>query len=209
MFVETADYQRFHDTLADACTKYGCAIHAYVFMTNHVHLLAMPTETGALAKAMQAVGRRYARHFNDTYQRSGHLWGERYKAIPIDAEQYLFTCYRYIELNPVRAGLAAQPLYYPWSSHKANALGAYDRLVTPNERYMALGSDPRTRQTAFRALFSEELSDETLETIRDATTRGSALGGQRFRDEIAAHRSRRVQPATRRRGSREKDEIGV
>ncbi len=209
MFVDTADYRLFHETLASACADHGCDIHAYVFMTNHVHLLATPNELNAFAKAMQTIGRRYVRRFNDTYRRSGHLWGGRYKAIAINTEQYLFTCYRYIELNPVRAGLAAGPRDYPWSSHGANATGANDKLITPHERYTALGADPSARQTAYRALFSEELSKATLERIRESTNRGWALGSQRFRDEVAALLGRRTPPATRGHRPHRNDEMRV
>jgi len=116
MFVAGSDYRFFSQCLRAACEQFGCLLHAYVFMTNHVHLLVTPTTASSIAKVMQSVGRRYVRRFNDTYLRTGTLWEGRYKATLVDSEQYLLACYRYIELNPVRARLVADPRAYPWSS---------------------------------------------------------------------------------------------
>ena len=209
IFVADADYRFFRACLREACNEHGCQVHAYVLMTNHVHLLMTPMSASGIADAIQSVGRRYARRFNDTYQRTGHLWGGRYKATLVDTEQYLWACHQYIELNPVRAGLTADPGAYRWSSHRANALGDTDTLVTPHERYHALGPDARVRRGAYRAFFSEVVSDSTLRTIRDATNKGWPLGSKRFREEVAALLARRTQPAFRGRRPRRKDEIGV
>jgi putative transposase len=209
LFVADSDYRFFRDCLRVACERHGCHVHAYVFMTNHVHLLMTPTSASSIAKVMQSVGRRYVRRFNDTHQRTGTLWEGRYKATLVDTEQYLLTCHRYIELNPVRAGLVPDPRRYPWSSHRANAFGASDPLVTPHERFHALGPDARTRRAAYRALFSDSPSDSTLGAIRDATNGGWALGSRRFRDEIASLLARRTLPALRGRRPRRKDENRV
>ena len=191
VFVDGADYSFFCSSLERACGEHGCHVHAYVLMTNHVHLLVTPDTERAIGRALQTLASRYVRRFNLIYQRTGHLWGGRYHAAVINTEQYLFTCHRYIELNPVRAGLASHARDYPWSSYRANALGVSDRLVTPHERYVALGRSASAQQVAYRALFSEELTDSTLAEIRDSTKRGWALGSKRFRDEIAAHLRRR------------------
>ena len=206
MFVAGSDYRFFSQCLRAACEQFGCLLHAYVFMTNHVHLLVTPTTASSIAKVMQSVGRRYVRRFNDTYLRTGTLWEGRYKATLVDSEQYLLACYRYIELNPVRARLVADPRAYPWSSYRANAFGAADPLVTPHERYQTLGSSASDKRRAYRALCGA-LSDSTLADIRDATNRGWALGGKRFRDEMATLLARRTHPRPRGRPPRRNDEI--
>jgi putative transposase len=193
-FAGDSDYQFFLDCLRAACEQYGCQVHAYTLMTNHAHLLMTPRTGFAIGSVMQAVGRRYVRRFNDTYGRTGPLWEGRYKAAVVETKQYLFACHRYIELNPVRAGLVDHPRDYPWSSHRANALGARDPIVTPHDEYLALGADARTRQAAYRSLFDAGLDDSTLGAIRDATNKGWVLGSKRFRDEIATLLDRRTQP---------------
>lgn len=206
IFLAHADYRFFGDCLRAACDLHGCQVHAYAFMTNHVHLLMTPATASGIADVMQSVGRRYVRRFNDTHQRTGTLWEGRYKATLVDTEHYLLACYRYIELNPVRAGLVRAPRDYCWSSYRANALGGRDPLVTPHERFHALGGEARSRQGAYRALFSDELPDSTLDAIRDATNTGWALGTKRYRDEIAALLARRTQPAPQGRRPRWNDE---
>ncbi|HSQ31404.1 MAG TPA: transposase [Gemmatimonadaceae bacterium] len=202
MFVADSDYLLYRDCLLRACQRYGCAIHAYVFMTNHVHLLATPRDTSGLGKMMQSVGRRYVQIFNSQYDRTGTLWEGRYKAVVIDSERYLFTCYRYIELNPVRAGMTAHPAQHRWSSHRANALGQSDALLTPHDAYQALGGDPRSRQAAYSALYADCIDDETLRDIRSATNKGWALGSDHFRDMVSRDSGRRASPL--RRGPRGK-----
>jgi len=142
LFVDDVDYRFLHQCLRAACDRHGCRVHAYVFMTNHVHLLVTPATPTGISRMMQSVGRRYVRRFNDTYGRTGTLWEGRHKATLVNSDQYLFACYRYIELNPVRAGLVVDPIDYCWSSHRANALGAWDPIVVPHYSYDALGSDP-------------------------------------------------------------------
>lgn len=194
LFAGEPDFQFFRDCLKEACDRQRCQIHAYVFMTNHVHLLMTPSTEEGIGKVMQSVGRRYVQYFNFTYGRTGTLWEGRYKATPIDTEGYLLTCYRYIELNPVRARLATHPREYRWSSYGSNAEGRSDPLVVAHERYRALGRDPQDRQAAYRALFQAHLDEPTLNTIREATNKGWALGDDRFREEIARLLSRRAQP---------------
>jgi putative transposase len=209
LFVADADYRFFHDCLRTACDKYGCHVHAFVLMTNHVHILATPATATAIGQMMQSVCRKYVRRFNDTYRRIGTLCEGRYRATLVDTERYLFACHRYIELNPVRAGLVTDPRHYFWSSHETNALGATDPLITPHERYLALGESARARQSAYQALFGEPLSDAMLADIRHATNKGWALGSRRFRDEVATLLARRTQPAPRGRPPRWNDENRV
>ena len=207
MFARNADFRFFGSCLQAACERYGCQVHAYVFMTNHVHLLMTPSSTNGIANVMQTVGRRYVQRFNSAYRRTGTLWEGRYRATLVESESYLFACHRYIELNPVRAGLVREPSDYSWSSHAANALGARDPIVTPHECYLILGHDPSARQTAYRSFFVTPLDDSTLGAIRDATNQGWALGTKRFREEIAALLDRRTEPATRGRPAHKNDEI--
>ena len=154
-----------------------------------------------------STGRRSVRRFNDRYQRTGTLWEGRFRSTVVDSDEYVLACYRYIDLNPVRGGLADDPGRYPWSSYRANALGARDLLVSPHECYAALGRSSNERQIAYRDVCHDALPDAILREIRDATRRGWALGTRRFRDEVASLLARRTQPATRGRRPRKKDEI--
>lgn len=197
IFVGDEDYSCFRHYLREACLHHGCQIHAWVFMTNHVHLLLTPNAKESIGKAMQSVGRRYVQYFNAVYQRTGTLWEGRYKATIIDTENYLFTCYRYIELNPVRANMVSHPGEYRWSSYHANALGKDDSLVSPHERYIALAEDPGERQSSYRDLFKAHIDDKTLTEIRHSTQKGWALGSERFKDEIECLIKRRTRPLSR------------
>lgn len=187
IFAAEADYQFFRDALVEAAARHGLAIHAYVWMTNHVHLLATPGFEDSISKTFQSAGRRYVQYFNYTYKRSGTLWEGRYRATVVDSERYLLTLMRYIELNPLRAGMAAAPQDYPWSSYRRNALGGggpnADWLV-PHEEYARLGMDDLSRRNAYRALFAAAIDQGDLAEIRDCTHKGWALGGERFRSEI-------------------------
>lgn len=194
LFIEDADYRFFYECLLDACERHECQVHAYVFMTNHVHLLVTPATPTGISRVMQSVGRRYVRRFNDKYQRTGTLWEGRHKATLVQTERYLFTCYRYIELNPVRAGMVSDPGAYRWSSHRANALGDGDSLVVRHEQYDALGIDANERQAAYRMLFETELDDSTLSTIREATNTEWVLGSKSFRDQVTSLFNRRAGP---------------
>ena len=199
MFAEASDYQFFHECLAAASKALGCRVHAYVFMTNHVHLLMTPATTTAIASVMQDVGRRYVRRFNDKYGRTGTLWDGRYRATLVGTQRYLLTCQRYIELNPVRAGLASHPREYRWSSHRVNAYGGRDGLVSAHDCYVALGCTSDERRRAYRAICRDEIPASVLTEIRDATRRRWPLGTKDFRDEVAKMLQRRVEPASKGR----------
>lgn len=166
VFVDRADRERYLRVLRDASRHAGCAIHAYVLMTNHVHLLATPDGTRSPARMMQAVGRRYVRYFNERHGRTGTLWEGRYRSRLIDSEQYLLACSRYIELNPVRAGLAAVPAAYRWSSFRHNGEGAPDQVITTHAVYRALGTSWAERRSAYRALFGIPLDADSIDAIR-------------------------------------------
>ncbi len=189
IFAAEADYPFFRNALVEAANKHGLSIHAYVWMTNHVHLLATPGFDDSISKTFQSVGRRYVQYFNYTYKRSGTLWEGRYRATVVDSERYLLTLMRYIELNPVRAGMVDMPQDYPWSSYRRNALGEGGPnadWLSSHEEYSRLGQDDADRQKAYQALFAAAIDQGDLAEIRDCTHKGWALGGQRFRAEIEA-----------------------
>lgn len=194
IFFRADDYLSYRAWLAEAAAGYGCAIHAYVLMPNHVHLLVTPEDPESLPRMMQSLGRRYVRHVNDAHGRSGTLWEGRYRAAPIDADAYFLACCRYIELNPVRARIAAHPRDYPWSSYGAHALGAADAVVSNHPLYRRLGHSAADRQTEYRALFRTKLDAGFLDALRAATNGGWALGDDRFRRRIAKAAGRRVAP---------------
>ncbi len=197
IFFTDADYRFYLDCVHLASQRHDVAIHAYVLMTNHVHLVATPDHAHGLSKMMHLIGLRYARYINSTHQRTGTLWEGRYKASPIDTEAYLLTCYRYVELNPVRANMVNNPGAYRWSSYAHHARGKRDLLIRDHDLYLALGKTTQQRYRAYCALFENGLSDETLDSIRDATNGGWKLGSNRFGKEIEQTAKRRASPLPR------------
>ncbi|MDD5297301.1 MAG: transposase [Rhodocyclaceae bacterium] len=194
IFAADEDYRFYLRCLKEAAGEQGLAIHAYVLMTNHVHLLVTPESESSVSKTMQSVGRRYVQHFNHCYGRTGTLWEGRYKSTLIDSEFYLLTCMCYIEMNPVRAAMVERPEDYPWSSYRRNALGEPDALVLPHPLYQGLGRAEGKRQEAYRALFHLPIPDESMTAIRDATNKAWVLGDSRFRDKVSALSHRRASP---------------
>ncbi len=201
LFDQITDYQTYLEWLKEAAQDNGCSIHAYVLMTNHVHLLVTPTHEDSLPKAFQSLGRRYVQYFNKTYERTGTLWEGRYRATLVESEAYLLTCCRYIELNPVRTEMVRHPREYKWSSYHFHAEGKADALLTPHWLYQRLGSTALERQQAYRNLFRRQLSGETLEAIREATNKAWVLGSDKFKDRLAKKLDRRVTPLPRGRPS--------
>ena len=194
IFADAADYEAYVEWLGEAASDQGLDVHAYVLMTNHVHLLATPRKEGAVGRTMQSLGRRYVQYFNRIYDRTGTLWEGRYRATVIDAEGYLLACMRYIDLNPVRAGMVSNPREYVWSSYAHYALGRADGLLREHEVYVRLASEPVERRKAYRALVKAAPDTMTDEAIREATNKGWALGNDRFRKEIEALTRRRAGP---------------
>jgi putative transposase len=197
IFCAEMDYRFYLDKLRLACEKHGCNIYAYVLMTNHVHLLLTPHEELSLSKALQMLGRYYVQYFNHCYRRTGTLWEGRYKATLIDTEAYLLTCMRYIELNPVRAGMVAHPSQYCWSSYGCNAFGRTDNLVIPHPEYRRLGQDDGERRSVYQQLFEHQISEESINAIREATNKAWVLGNDRFKRSIQEKLKRRVEPAAK------------
>lgn len=194
VFFADDDYRFYREKLVDACSRHDCDVHAYVMMTNHVHLLMTPNTETSISKVMQSLGRCYVQYVNYRYQRTGSLWEGRYRATLLDSERYLLSCYRYIELNPLRAGMVNRPHEYPWSSYRCNATGQADELVSPHEIYERLGKNLAERQKAYRALFANEIGEDVLERIREATNKAWVLGDDRFRDKIQSQLQRRAAP---------------
>ncbi len=154
----------------------GCAVHAYVLMTNHVHLLLSPDDGESASTLMQRLGQRYVQYFNRRHARTGTLWEGRFRSCPVQDDRYFLVCHRYIELNPVRARMVDAPAEYRWSSHMANAYGHENPLVTPHLVYESLGADTVMRQFAYRHLFSETLSPELIDDVRRASNGNRTLG---------------------------------
>ena len=199
IFTEERDYLFYLECLQEAAERYGLAIHGYVLMTNHVHLLVTPQALDSTGKTLQSLGRRYVQYFNHRYRRTGTLWEGRYKATLIDSDRYLLTCMRYIELNPLRADMVAHPNDYPWSSYRINAEGEISELIEPHELYRQLGRDARSRQVAYRGLFHSALEKPDIDAIRQATNTGWALGDGLFREKIERLSGRRTAPKPRGR----------
>jgi len=180
-FHREADYLVYIDYLRELSRRHGCEIHAYCLMTNHVHLLATPRTANACALLMKNLGQRYVQYVNRSRERTGTLWEGRFRSCIAQSERYVMACYRYIELNPVRAGMVAHAGDYRWSSHRANAAGAGETWLVPHPEYLALGIDDDARRGAYRALVDSGLGSAQLDQIRAATHSGGALGDAAFR----------------------------
>lgn len=179
-------------SLRDGLKRSGCALHAYCMMTNHVHMLITPPDADACAALTRNLGQRYVQYFNRRYQRSGTLWEGRPYSCLVDSAHYVLACYRYIERNPVRAGIVNSPATYKWSSHDANAGTIEDKLVTPHAEYLALGSDERACRRAYGQLFLEEDDAAFLAEVRDATNGGYPLMGPEAKARLSHVSQRRL-----------------
>jgi putative transposase len=179
--------------LARLLREERCALHAYCVMTNHIHLLLTAESAEGCGRLMQRIGQLYAQYFNRKYERSGTLWEGRFHSSLVQTETYVLTCYRYIESNPVRAGLVVRPADYDWSSFRANAEGEDDPLVTPHEEFAKLGADAAERRDAYRALVNEALPKDALERVRGASSGNFPLGDPAFANEVGRMLGRRAQ----------------
>ncbi len=193
-FYDDEDYRLYLAWLHEHAERSGCQIHAYVLMTNHVHLLVSAMDAEAAGTLMKAQGQRYAQYVNRTYHRTGSLWEGRYRSCLVQDEGYLLACQRYIELNPVRAGMVVQPAEYRWSSYHANAQGEMNVLLKPHAVYEALGTDTLNRAAAYRDLFRGGVDLQMLGEIRRATNGNYVLGDKWFAEQIATALGRRVLP---------------
>jgi putative transposase len=192
IFRNTADYQRMLDLMEQHSREQGVEIHAYVLMTNHLHLLLTPQKDLALPKMMQAVGRSYVQTFNKVHGRTGTLWEGRYRSTLIQTEHYLLACMTYIDLNPVRAHLVAQPDDYIWSSYSHYVGRRNDRLITPHALYWGLGNTPFAREVAYAEMVHAGIQADQQRALTDATLSGWALGDAQFIEGLKLQTPRRL-----------------
>lgn len=203
-FFADDDYQFYLHHLGLLASKYGCAVHAYVLMTNHVHLLLTPRKVDGASLLMKHLGQRYVQYVNRIYRRSGTLWEGRFRSSLVQTETYFLRCQRYIECNPVRAQMVRHPGQYRWSSFGANGEGKASKLVTAHAEYLALGSDCLSRRSTYLDLFRVELNDADLDEIRGAANGSYALGAERFLKEIEQMTGRRATAGKPGRPARER-----
>ena len=189
LFTSDADIAAYAHWLGDGAARFDVEVHGWAFMTNHVHLLLKPRQDHAISRLMQSLGRRYVAFFNYSYGRTGTLFEGRFRSCLVQEDEYCLTCLRYIELNPVRAGMVRDPGDYRWSSYRAHAFGVPVKFWTPNQLYLSLGTIPRDRQRAWRKLVGELPDMDTIAKIRHCTNTGLVLGTEKFRDQVAALKS--------------------
>ena len=180
--------------LRDSSAATGCGIHAYCLMTNHVHLLVTPSRVTAPAALIYRVGQRYVPYFNRRYARTGTLWEGRFKSCLVESPRYVLACHRYIEMNPVRAGMVDVPADYPWSSHAGNVGAMEDKLLTPHAEFVALGRDLASRRAAYLGLFGLPHDDAMLNAIRSSTVGGYPLVGSELKARLASSSERSLEP---------------
>jgi putative transposase len=202
IFREAADYLSFLNWLRDAAKLYKVALHAYVLMPTHVHLLATPDDAEGLARMMQWIGRHYVPYFNRKYARSGTLWAGRFKATVIEASLYFITCCRFLELNPVRAGTVGDALDYPWSSYAHHIGVKSNPLITDHPLYWALGNTPFEREAEYRKMAEQVLTSLELQNLQSSFNKGWALGSETFKADLEKQLNRQVRPEKRGRPSK-------
>ena len=173
-FRQDKDYRSYLAALRETADHYGVAIHAYVLMTNHVHILVSPEHEESISQMMQQLGRKYVRYFNKEHGRTGTLWEGRFRSSVIRSDRYLFACYRYIELNPVRANLVQSPRQYRWSSYRVNAMARSDGLIRPSPMWLALGNTAPERSKRYQRIFADVAHDHD-DQLRTAIKKGAAL----------------------------------
>jgi putative transposase len=179
------DYIVYVSWLKQYSAKYDVAVHAWVLMTNHIHLLCTPqSENLGVSQMMQSLGRQYVRYFNDTYKQTGTLWEGRFKSSLVCTSRYVLSVYRYIELNPVRAKMVNDPAQYKWSSYHVNALGKESDLCQPHAIYLQLGQTSIERLNTYRSLFQDALTQPMIDEIRACTNKELVLGNEKFKQEM-------------------------
>lgn len=193
-FASDEDCAAYMHFLKETAKKHEVAIHAFVLMTNHVHILATPKNADGISKLMQGVGRNYVPYFNHTHGRTGTLWEGRYKSCLVDSESYLLECYRYIELNPVKPDMVERAEDYRWSSHKSNAFGLPSNILTPHSVYKRLGKNEDERLAAYRSLFDAHQPQSLKSEIEMVLDKGLVLGNDKFKQQVAKLLKRNVEP---------------
>lgn len=191
-FLDNEDRQVYLEYLAANVRRYEAELHAYVLMTNHIHLLITPNVETAISSVMKGVGSRFAQFFNKKHSRTGTLWEGRHKSSPVQQDTYLLNCYRYIEMNPIRALIVKRPENYRWSSYSSNALGQTDEAITPHPVYLAMGGTESARRSAYRKLCCDAIPDETVSLIRTSTHYCLPAGDRMFAQEIEQRLGRKL-----------------
>ncbi len=186
VFFDDQDYLAYLRFLKASADALGCLVHAYVLMTNHVHLLVTPKAANDISLLFQNIGCHYVPYINKTYQRRGSLWEGRHKGHILESEDYFLICMRYIEMNPVRAGMVEHPSQYRWPSYAANAQGVDNAVIRPHELYLSLGKTSEARQAAYRGLFATAIHPDEIDLIRVSLHSGTPLGTDRFKKQIEA-----------------------
>lgn len=209
IFRDADDYTIFLNWLREGAKQFKVAIHAYVLLSNHVHLLVTPSDEMGLGRMMQWMGRYYVPYFNRKYARAGTLWQGRYKATVIESERYFMTCSRYIELNPLRAGIVADPADYAWSSYAHHTGIKADAVITDHPLYWSLGNTPFDREAAYKALVEQAITAEEIARINDATIKGWVLGSEKFQIALEKKTTRRVRPAKKGRPLKQKEKTPI
>ncbi|MEO7494495.1 MAG: transposase [Massilia sp.] len=199
IFREPEDYQRFLVWLRESAREFGVAVHAYALMPDHLHLLATPSDATCLAQTMQRVGRFYVPWYNGKYNRAGSLFQGRFRTSLIEAQRYFMVCSRYIELNPVRTRMVAEPGEYPWSSYAHHAGIRPDPVITDHMLYWSLGNTPFQREAAYKEMVTQSLSKDELDTVSQALHKGWPLGSHDFKLGLQNQLQRQVLPAKRGR----------
>jgi putative transposase len=200
-FIEPENYQFYLELWKECIKRYGVQVHAYCLMTNHVHFLVTPEHSNSISRTMQVVGSRYGYHFNRKYKRSGTVWEGRHKSSLVQASRYLLTCYRYIELNPVVAGMVVKPEQYRWSSYLYNAWFK-ESLINPHHEYLQLGSDHEKRCYAYRELFRHQIPEKDIHLIENASEFSHPVSDERFKQKIEQQYGIRLGHASRGRPKR-------
>ena len=195
IFAENADYEALLELLEEYSKKFNVAVHGYVLMSNHFHLLATPQTEDGVPQLLQSVGRSYVRRFNKRQGRTGTLWEGRYKSTLIQAERYLLACMVYMDLNPVRAGMVSSPADYPWSSYLHYTGRRPDKLITPHPLYWEMGNTPFAREQAYAELVSAGIGSRQQQALTEATFRGWALGEPDYVADLQRRTERRVTKA--------------
>lgn len=193
-FRQDSDYLIYLSNLRQLSEKYDCVVHAYCLMTNHVHLLITPRVAGACTALMRDLGQRYVQYFNRRHERSGTLWEGRYRSCLAESAHYVLACYRYIELNPVRARMVDHPMGYLWSSYAVNSGMRAEPSIVPHPEFDALGSDASARHAAYRGLLEQPIHPPLVQAIRDATNGGYPLASEAYKSAVLAPLGWKLQP---------------
>ena len=191
-FFDDLDYHEYLRCLKRAADTEECEVHAYVLMTNHVHLLLSPARSDSIGRIFQSLGRHYVRYINDAYQKRGALWEGRYKSHLVQSQTYFLACMRYIELNPVRASMVTHPAQYRWSSYAANALGVSNPVIRAHSEYLALGNSLANCCASYQELFEHQINEDQLMLFRRALQTGTPLGNEKFKAQIEKTLGRHV-----------------